>query len=649
MSDKFYADISWTNNEPYSNRFTDIYASANNAIAEANYVFLQHNQLQNRFTQLLENTTFVIAETGFGCAVNFLATIELWDKYAPATAKLYFISFEINPLSPQDLHNFFAQHPDFATQKSTLLSQYEFLLPGINRLNFANNVFLNLVIGDISQTLNNYNFHADCWFLDGFAPSKNQDMWSEQIIQEIAAHSKIGTSFATYTCAGLVRQLLTKHGFDVYKTKGFGIKRHMLHGCLKLQQYKLPSISWLNPLAENKQNNEKTVIIIGGGIAGASSANAMAQRGYIVYLIEEQESLATQASGNPQGILYNTWSAETNGITYFANSAYHYAYHLINKTPNIVKGKTQLIQLHNSQNIASRLDKYTRSSYLPDNWVTTIDGQQITKLSNLSPDVTTASLFHYSYWISPASLVSSLIRHPNIHVLTNTEITRLEYKKNTWLVFCQDRLVQSASYVIVANANKINQFIQTCHYKTKTIRGQTTQINAHNPSNIIICAEGYLIPNNGKEFTIGATFNPDDGLNQARAEDDLENIDNLSEIDVRLSSIGASNIRGSKVGVRTSTYNKHPLVGPVLDYEQFIHDFARLSLDKNYRIKNTCTYLPNLYMNVAHGAKGILTTGISAEIIADMIDNGVVALFNQSIKEIHPNRIIAKEIISKTL
>ena len=154
-------------------------------------------------------------------------------------------------------------------------------------------VMLTLLIGDANTSLPALKGAVDAWFLDGFSPAKNPDMWQTSLFEEMAKHSHSETTFATFTSAGDIRRGLQNAGFQVSKAPGFGKKREMLFG-----QYRSS--------AQNKQtqHNNKTVIIIGGGLAGAASAEAMARRGYEVTLIERYSSLAQEASGNPLGVLY---------------------------------------------------------------------------------------------------------------------------------------------------------------------------------------------------------------------------------------------------------------------------------------------------------------------------------------------------------
>lgn len=225
-----FANIQWRSQQPYSLDFDDIYYSSDNGLAEAEYVFIQQNGLTARFAKQSSNE-FTIIETGFGTGLNFFATVQHWLIHAPADAKLQFISIERYPLKLQDFIKANQHWPNYRAYVDQIASAYAQLNDGLNQLSCCDNrIQLALWVGDVSTTLPQIQTAADAWFLDGFAPSKNGDMWSEALFVEIARLSKPNASFATFTCAGHVRRNLKSAGFIVNKVPGFGKKREMLSG-----------------------------------------------------------------------------------------------------------------------------------------------------------------------------------------------------------------------------------------------------------------------------------------------------------------------------------------------------------------------------------------------------------------------------------
>ncbi len=230
-----FANLKWDNQQPYSLDFDDVYFSSDGGLAETEYVFIQHNQLSERFAALANTKqskrTFTIIETGFGTGLNFLCAAQHFLDQAPADAKLQFISIEKYPLSLQDLIKTNKNWPMFNAQAMQLHSSYQQLKAGLNTFTLCESrITLSLWVGDVSQCLPQVHDAADAWFLDGFAPSKNADMWTEHLFNNIARLSKAESTFSTFTSASIVRRGLQSAGFKVIKVAGFGKKREMLAG-----------------------------------------------------------------------------------------------------------------------------------------------------------------------------------------------------------------------------------------------------------------------------------------------------------------------------------------------------------------------------------------------------------------------------------
>ncbi len=224
------ANIEWRDGQPYASEFQDVYFSTDNGLLETDYVFLQGNHLAERWINS-DLQTFNIAETGFGTALNFLCAVNTWLSTSPMNAKLHYISAEKYPLSLQDLRTALNLWPQLKTVIEPLLTQYENLINGANTiLLYDNRVQLSLLIGDATACFSKVTSQVDAWFLDGFAPAKNPDMWQTELYQQMARLSNASTTFATFTSAGDVRRGLMNAGFNVRKRTGFGKKREMLIG-----------------------------------------------------------------------------------------------------------------------------------------------------------------------------------------------------------------------------------------------------------------------------------------------------------------------------------------------------------------------------------------------------------------------------------
>lgn len=278
--------------------------------------------------------------------MNFLLTYSLWQEYAPASAKLQFFSCEQHPLAREDLIKSLSQWPEFEKQIQELIDCYPILTPGFHQLSFANGrIQLILMLGDVIDCYEQLLICAeselesklqtatvDAWFLDGFAPSKNERMWSEGLFKIIAMLSKIGTSVATYTVASVVKSNLAAHGFKVVKKQGFAPKRHMLTAIFNkpiLQKLKQRHTPWHSTPTVNFKN--KTALIIGAGLAGCFCAYSLANRGWQVTLIEEKSEVARAASANQQAVLFPKLSAYKSPLTQFMLAAFLFASKLYQK------------------------------------------------------------------------------------------------------------------------------------------------------------------------------------------------------------------------------------------------------------------------------------------------------------------------------
>ncbi|MEE9427292.1 MAG: tRNA (5-methylaminomethyl-2-thiouridine)(34)-methyltransferase MnmD [Paracoccaceae bacterium] len=213
--------IEWRDGKtPVSTQFDDPYFSLNDGLAETRHVFLAGNDLPARF-----HPGFHIAELGFGTGLNMLTVWQAWN-YSGQTGPLRFTSFEQYPMRPQDIETALSGFPDLADLASIFLQNW----PGDNNTPSLPGLNLRVITGDARQTLPKWTEKADAWFLDGFSPAKNPELWTPQLMADVADHTNADGTFATYTAAGYVRRALTQAGFAVDRCPGYGRKRHMTVG-----------------------------------------------------------------------------------------------------------------------------------------------------------------------------------------------------------------------------------------------------------------------------------------------------------------------------------------------------------------------------------------------------------------------------------
>ncbi len=227
---------------PHSVVFDDKYFCKENGYEETLYVSCEGNSLKERFSKLdpSRSGTFTIIETGFGTGLNFSCAWSIWDKYAPQSWTLHFISLELYPISTEQLTRALSLWPALAKYKDALSAQYKPYSEGIKDFYFNDvRVHLTIVFDHVIAALRKIKEEgvstqgADAWFMDGFAPSKNPEMWTDAVFEGMARLSRKGTTLATFTVAGFVRRGLESQGFEVRKIKGYGTKKHVLVGVFK--------------------------------------------------------------------------------------------------------------------------------------------------------------------------------------------------------------------------------------------------------------------------------------------------------------------------------------------------------------------------------------------------------------------------------
>lgn len=235
MASVTFTQIYWDEKGlPHSVAFDDKYFCEDNGLLESRHVFCGGNRLSERFKALNPNETFAIGETGFGTGLNFLCAWQLFDEHAPQQSKLHFISLDQFPLSASDLIKALSIWPELKNYTDKLTAQYSQISQESPCIIFNNGrVKLTLIYDHVDRALakiKKEDHKIDAWFMDGFGPAKNPDMWSEQVFEKMAVLSHRETTCATFTVAGHVRRGLRDAGFEVKKAKGVGRKRQMLEG-----------------------------------------------------------------------------------------------------------------------------------------------------------------------------------------------------------------------------------------------------------------------------------------------------------------------------------------------------------------------------------------------------------------------------------
>jgi tRNA 5-methylaminomethyl-2-thiouridine biosynthesis bifunctional protein len=587
-----HANIEWVEGQPFSRRYGDIYFSREGGLAEKRHVFLHGNDLPERFISLVPRQTFTIGETGFGMGLNFLCARQLFEETAQPGSSLDYFSVEKYPLDERELEQALAPWPEFRRYAAELTQRWRRRVPGWNRWSFANGrIRLTLVIDDALKALSQASACADAWFLDGFAPSRNPELWAQTVCESVVSASRPGATFATYTCTGWVRRNLEKAGFRVAKASGFGRKREMLRGHLVG--------------SAGSARAPATAIVIGGGLAGCSVASALAARGVEVSLVEQAQHLAAAASGNSLGILHARLSAGMGPLQRFVLASFGHALALLDeKLPvdGITRAECGELQLAFSEDEARRIERLAALDW-PPHILRKVDPAEASNLAGL--ELAYGGLwFPAGGWVAPARMCEALADDPRIEHRLGYSADSLTLEKDGeagWRVAGLDRNGQSweqvAQIAAVCTSHQVKNFKLLADFPLTPVRGQITALPVTQPSKnlrTILCARAYLSPPVDNFHVAGATHGFNDVSTELRTSDHLENLARLSEISPALAQAWDSDSPnlakfGGRASVRASVPGAMPLVGE---------------------------FLPGLYTSLGHGTRGILTSGLSGELIA---------------------------------
>jgi tRNA 5-methylaminomethyl-2-thiouridine biosynthesis bifunctional protein len=317
--------LDWTDDGPRSQRFGDVYFSAADGLAESRAVFLAGCGLPDAWAS---RRRFTVAELGFGTGLNILALLALWRETRPRGGRLQIFSIEGFALSADEARRAHGAWPELSDLAAELVRQWPSARPGFHRLDFPElGATLDVGVGEVGPMLEAWQGRADAWFLDGFAPAKNPDMWSEAVLRLVAERSAPGARVATFTVAGAVRRGLEALGFAVAKRPGFGRKKERLEA-----QFVGAAVEARPP---------PRVAIVGAGIAGAALARAFRALGAEPTVLEA-DAPGAGASGNPAALVAPRLDAGGGAVATLHAQAFDRAVALYPDEAVLARGALQL-------------------------------------------------------------------------------------------------------------------------------------------------------------------------------------------------------------------------------------------------------------------------------------------------------------------
>lgn len=652
---QLHAQLDWDENgRPRSRVFDDVYFSDHSGLEETRYVFLEQNNLAERFTALPDNGRLVIGETGFGTGLNFLCAWQLFEQCAPAGARLHFVSVEKYPLTPADLQRALALWPSLKGQADQLLEQYVAIHQGFQRLILAGGrVTLTLMIGDALEQLPQLDGQIDAWFLDGFAPARNPDMWTAELFAELARLAAPDATLSTFTSTGWVRRLLNAAGFKMKRTPGIGHKWEILRGTYLGWPEQTPAPSQAKPWYARPAPlaGERRALVIGGGLAGCASAASLAARGWQVTLLERHAGLAEEASGNPQGVLYLKLSAHGTALSQMILSGFGYTRRLLEHLQRGVDwdgcGVLQLAFNHKEAERQAQL-----AEAFPQDLLHRLDQPEAEARAGIG--LACGGVFYpEGGWVHPPALCRWQASAPAIDLQTHHEVLELRRVDGQWQAWDGKRCLASAPVAILASAAEIKRFEPAADLPLKRIRGQITRLPQTARSQdlrTVVCAEGYVAPVRLGEHTLGASFDfNNDDLTPTAAEH-AGNLQMLEEISADLvdrleaDALAPENLEG-RAAFRCTSPDYLPIVGPLADSQAFTEAYSVLGKDARQVPDTPCPWLDGLYINSGHGSRGLITAPLSGELIAAWLENEPLPLPRSVAEACHPNRFALRSLI----
>lgn len=594
---------------PRSRLSDDIYFSTSGGVDETRHVFLGGIGAPD-FFEGRQSTR--IAELGFGTGLNFLVTWRDWAQTVPKNGTLHYTAIEGYPMSAEVLHQVLALIPEMMVEATALITQWPPRVKGTHRFVMdQGRVHLTLVFADVADALAGINDHFDAWYLDGFSPAKNPDMWTEDVLGRVRDLCAPDARIATFTAAGHVRRILSGLGFSVGKRAGFGRK----HDCVSARLGEAETSK-----RASKKPKSKTVAVIGAGIAGATLANALRLRGHTPTIFDAVDHLGTGASGNPVALIAPRLTRERVPMGRIIASAFLHAVRFYNDLQDAgadpwIGARGSYVMAQNDEE-AERQSRAKRAYGWPDDMMQEVSSARASLLTSV--DVSKGgSWFAGAGAVSPAKVITKLME--GIQVFKG-QVARVHASADGWYVDVPDSDdIQAFDAVCVAAGIGVMDVLGEDTFPLLSNRGQLTYVSSLSQSpNVAISYGGYVSPkltlDNGVTcHVLGASYArrdevPDAEWETLRQSDTEDMLANFAE---QLPAIDVGDVIGGRTARRATIRDYIPLAGEWDD---------------------------GLYVLGGLGSRGFMTAPLLADLIADQISDAPLPLEAELVKALSPKR-----------
>ena len=667
---------------PVADHFDDVYFSNDSGIDETQHVFVAGNDLAERWQQW-RNPTFVIAETGFGTGLNFLVAMRAFNEFRAANPdhplkRLYFITTEKFPLPQQDMQRALEAFPVLKDEAEALASLYPMGLEGCHRLHFDNHsTTLDLWIGDVHELLPQWhspvNGLIDAWFLDGFAPSKNPDMWTDALFSQMARLSKTGTTFGTFTAAGIVKRGLAGVGFTIKKRNGFGRKRDMLTGVFDQDnenvqhKLRLPAGPYYR-YANDSLDKTSKVAVVGSGLAAATACLALVKRGISTTLYFDGDTLASGASGNPQGGFYPQLHSEASIASRIQAHSFLYARQAYDHTiehakacglADVAHDFCGVIQLSFNDKVAERQNKLAAADVWPEALIKPVDSKEVSDIANLALPYS-GLYIGLGGWLSPPQLVTAMIEEalqsgklelkPNhtyvSHEAVETTKQRVQIRFN--FDSAESEEVITADHLILAlgagavNASDFNSL------SLRPVRGQVEAIPTQMPIeqlNTVLCHKGYMTPVFEGRHALGSTYVKNDLSTDVRGDETEMNLATHEQALASTDIVQALQHDGkARAATRLGSPDHQPVVGALHNFDSLKEHYTMLGVGKPL---TSAPVLPSSVVSTLTclGSRGLTTAPLMAEVLVSSLCKEPLPLSNELLNAVNTSRFMTREAI----